>query len=314
MSSAKSIPMTPSELHPPVCQPPRLLWDAGTQLGEGLCWSPRDEAIYWVDILGRSLMRLHVESGERRTWHFEETVSAVAERADAPGLVISLQRELAFFDPATDVLQRLGEVEPQHPGNRFNDGKCDAQGRFWACSMDFGCTEPTGSLYRMEMVQGEPRVSCAWAAGFPVVNGPAWSRDGRTLWLNDTARNRIHALDFDPAGGEVSNPRVWLRLSREDGLPDGMTTDADGRLWIAHWGGSCVTCHAPGDGRELARIALPALNVTNVCFGGPDMRTLFVSTASTDLTPQQKAEQPHAGALFAVETNATGVPPHRFAG
>jgi len=293
---------------------PEVIWAAQAQLGEGLCWSPSRQAIYWVDILGERLMRQEMRSGQRSSWPLGETISAVAERADTPGLIVSLRHRIALFDPDAGTLQPLPEAEPQHPGNRFNDGKCDAQGRFWACTMDFACQAPTGALYRVTAGQSGLTQTCAWAAGFPVLNGPAWSADGRTLWLNDTARNRIHACDFDPASGEVSRPRLWLRLAKGDGYPDGMTTDAQGRLWIAHWGGACVTCHAPHDGRELARIALPVSNVTNVAFGGADLRTLFISTAATELSAQQREAQPLAGALFAVETDALGLPAHRFAG
>ena len=105
-----------------------------------------------------------------------------------------------------------------------------------------------------------------------------------------------------------------MRLPRDDGYPDGMTTDRDGRLWIAHWGGGCVTCHAADDGRELARVELPTSNITNVAFGGPHLRTLFISSASSELSAEQRAAQPLAGALFSVETDATGLAPHRFAG
>ena len=157
-------------------------------------------------------------------------------------------------------------------------------------------------------------MACVWSAGFPVINGPAWSIDGRTMWLNDTARNVVHRADFNPAGGTMKNTGVWIRLVKGDGYPDGMTTDRDGRLWIAHWGGGCATCHAGDDGRELARIALPTSNITNVAFGGPKLRTLFISSASVELSAQQRAAQPLAGALFAVETNAIGVAPHCFAG
>lgn len=299
---------------PLVIGEPRVLWPARTQLGEGLCWSPSRRSIYWVDILGRELMRLHVESGVRETWPLQETIGAIAERAHAPGLIVSLQRRLALFDPDTGALQTLPDTEPEHPGNRFNDGKCDPQGRYWACSMDFACVAPTGSLYRVVSGTPLPVVQRAWPANFAVVNGPAWSADSRTMWLNDTARGVVWALDFDPASGEVSNPREWLRFARDEGLPDGMTTDAHGRLWIAHWGGARVTCRDPESGRELARIALPASNVTNVAFGGADLSTLFITTASTDLDETQLAAQPLAGALFAVQTSVQGVAPARFAG
>jgi len=308
------MPSPPASFVSPRVGDPHLVWPAGALLGEGLCWSPAQQAIYWVDILGQALMRQDMRTGERRTWSFGETISAVAECADRPGLIVSLRRHIAFFDPDTGALQRLPETEPQWPGNRFNDGKCDAQGRFWACTMDFDCEAPTGSLYRVTPSQPLPQIECAWEARFPVVNGPAWSLDGRILWLNDTPGGTVHAMDFDPATGGVSKPRRWLRLPEGTGLPDGMTTDAQGRLWIAHWGGSRVTCHAPDDGRELACIALPAANVTNVAFGGPDFATLFISTAATGLTPAELKEQPMAGALFSVDTDAVGLAAHRFAG
>jgi sugar lactone lactonase YvrE len=293
---------------------PQVAWAAAAQLGEGLCWSPQRQAIYWVDILGHTLMRLEWPGGTRTAWPFDETISAVAERAHEPGLIVSLRGRIALFDPDTHSLQPLEAVEPQLPGNRFNDGKCDPQGRFWGGTMDYECRATTGSLYRVTGGAPLPRVACAWRAEFPVVNGPAWSADGRTMWLNDTARNVVWALDFAPDTGEVANPRKWLRLAKGDGYPDGMTTDSQGRLWIAHWGGSCVTCHDPRHGSELARIALPASNVTNVAFGGPELKTLFISTAATDLTDEQRAAQPLAGALFHVETDATGMAPARFEG
>jgi xylono-1,5-lactonase len=299
--------MSPFNRFPaPRCGRPEPLWQAQAQLGEGLCWSPSQQSIYWVDIFGQRLMRLHLPTQARDHWDFDETISTVAERRQGPGLVVALRHRVALFDPATGALQTLHAVEADLPGNRFNDGKCDAQGRFWVGSMDRACAAPTGSLY----VVGPTTIARAWDAGFPVVNGPTWSADGRTVFVNDTARNFIHAARFDPDTGTLSEPAVWRRLDKGDGYPDGMTTDRDGRLWIAHWGGGCVTCHAPDDGRELARIVMPTSNITNVAFGGPEMRTLFVSSASAELP----APEALAGALFAVDTDAVGLPPHRFAG
>jgi sugar lactone lactonase YvrE len=294
----------------PRCGAPRSVWPAGAQLGEGLCWSPRRQAIWWVDILGQRLLRLHPASGERAEWALPETISAVAERDDAPGLVVALRHRVALFDPESAELRTLHEIEGHLPGNRFNDGKCDAQGRFWVGSMDLACRARTGSLYRVTAAS----FACAWADNVPVNNGPAWSTDGRTMWVNDTVRNVVLRGDFEPGSGALERPAPWLRFADGDGYPDGMTTDRDGRLWIAHWAGGCVTCHAGDDGRELARIPLPTSNVTNVAFGGPDLSTLFITTAATELSPAQRGAQPLAGALFAVETDAVGFPPHRFAG
>jgi sugar lactone lactonase YvrE len=291
-----------------------VAWDARAELGEGLCWSPSRQALYWVDIQARRLMRWHPSTGAQRSWAMPETIGTVAERAGAPGLVVALRRGPAFFDPETGALERLAEPESElaHENNRFNDGKCDPQGRFWAGSMDRACKAGTGALY--VLAPGSRTMTRAWDAGFAVTNGPAWSLDGRTMWVNETARGIVHAADFEPAGGGLAHAREWLRLARGDGYPDGMTVDALGRLWIAHWGGACVSCHAPDDGRELARVALPASHVTNVAFGGPEFGTLFVSSATMELSDAQRAAQPHAGALFSVETDARGLAAARFGG
>ena len=296
---------------PPRLGPPRPVWEAGATLGEGPCWSQRDQALWWVDVLASTLHRWRPADGERRRWTLPDTVSAVVERETAPGLVLTLRRGFHTFDPGTGSLARLAEPEPERTANRFNDGKCDAQGRFWAGSMDFACEAPTGAWYRLDP---DGRCTRALDAGWPVTNGPTWSLDGRTMFANDTARRTVHAFAFDPAAGTLGASREFLRFTKADGFPDGMTTDAQGRLWIAHWGGACVTCHAPDDGRELARIALPTDHVTSVAFGGPTLSTLFVTTAREGLSDTQRAGQPLAGALFAVDTDTTGLAAARFGG
>ena len=303
--------MTLSSAAPAILSVPRVVSDVRATLGEGLCWSPREQALYSVDILEHRLYRDAPARGGHREWRFDETISAVAERSTAPGLAVTLQRGLALFDPESGTLERRDEPEPDRPGNRFNDGKCDTRGRFWGGTMDFAVQAATGALYRFD---AEGHATRAIDLGWIVTNGPTWTLDGRTMFVNDTVHRRIVAYAFDPGTGAAGAPREWLTLAAADGHPDGMTTDAAGRLWIAHWGGSCVTCHDPQSAAELARIELPTAHITNVAFGGPEMKTLFISSARFDLSATQLEAQPLAGALFAVDTDATGLMANLFAG
>jgi len=285
------------------------VWPAAAQLGEGPVWSPQRQALFWVDILGRKLHCYTPRGSGVRTWSFDEEVSAVAECKDSSLLLLSLRHSFALFDPHSGKLEKIADVESDRPGNRFNDGKCDANGRFWAGSMDFNGSNPTGALYCLD----EQRRWSRHVDGFAITNGPTWSLDGRTMYFANTATSRVFAFDFDPASGTLSNQRLWLKFEDEDGSPDGMTTDANGNIWIAHWGVGRVSCHAPS-GEELARIDVPASNTTSCAFGGPDLKTLYITSASIELSDAQRAAQPEAGGLFEIQLNVQGLPAAQFAG
>lgn len=316
-------PLKASSFSAPSAGIVRCMQAHGDALGEGLLWSVREQVLYWVDILSCRLHRWDPAVDEHRSWTFAEEISALAERAHAPGLIVTMRRGFALFDPACDTEPRyVHQPEPEREGNRFNDGKCDAQGRFWAGTMDFACESPTGALYRYD-----PDGTCTrHDDGFAVTNGPTWAPAAHTtegsngaqgtqcLYFNDTVHGCIYRYDFDGESGALSNKTLWNRFARGDGVPDGMTTDAQGRVWIAHWGGSCVSCHDPATAAELARVVLPVSQVTNCTFGGPDLRTLFITSARVGLTPAQLTIEPLAGALFAVSLDSPGVPAHVFGG
>jgi D-xylonolactonase len=286
----------------------QCLWPAGAVLGEGPVWSARRQALFWVDILGRKLHRYTPQGGLMRTWSFDEEISALTERTGADSLLISQRHRVAIFDPETGATEPLVDIESDRPANRFNDAKCDRAGRWWVGSMDFEATQPTGALYCLDRT----RKAVRHVDGFAVTNGPTWSLDGRTMYLANTATGELFAFDFDPLTGTPSNQRLWLRFGAGEGFPDGMTTDANGNLWIAHWAGGCVTCHAPS-GEQIARIDVPATNVTSCTFGGPNLTTLYITTATVGLTPEQLAREPQAGGLFAIELDVQGLPASTFA-
>jgi xylono-1,5-lactonase len=290
--------------------PVECVWSAGALLGEGPVWSGSSRSLFWVDILGRKLHRYSLETHSGNSWSFDEEITCATERRTGDGLLVTLRNTIAFFQPETGAITRLANPEIDRPGNRFNDGKCDSRGRLWTGTMDFACREPTGALYRFDQERRCERV----LDGITITNGPTWSLDEKTMFFTDTFKNQIYAFDFDAVSGTLDRQREWKRFDVDvDGSPDGMTTDAEGRIWIAHWGAACVTCHTPS-GEMLTKISLPTRFVTSCAFGGDDLQTLFITTASNDLTPQQKVQEPLAGGLYSVQLDVRGLPAHQFAG
>lgn len=290
----------------------RCVWPAAAVLGEGGLWSVRQQRLFWVDILMRRIHRLDPTTGTLDTWSFDEEVSALAERQEGGGLMIALRRGPAFWDPdrPDEPPRYLCQPEPERTGNRFNDAKCDTAGRWWMGSMDFGCSAPTGALYRVE-----PNGACKrMDAGFAVTNGPTWIRQGRTMLFNDTVNGRVLAYDADVVSGTLGERRLWLQFAAQDGVPDGMTTDALGRVWICHWGGACVSCHDPETAQELGRVRLPVSQVTSCTFGGSDLSTMYITSARFSLDDAALSREPLAGGLFEVQLPVAGSAAHLFGG
>jgi L-arabinonolactonase len=276
-------------------------------LGEGPVWDVQEQAFYWVDIRSCLVRRYDWGSGRTQEWTLPEMVGSLAVR-ERRGLLLALRSSLSFFDPASGALERVAAPEAGRENMRFNDGKCDRQGRFWAGTMNDIVREPSGTLYRLDAQRG----CVAQLNGIRTPNSLAWSPDGRIMYFADSRSQVIHAYPFDTATGELGSPRVFFSVE-PPAIPDGATVDAEGCLWSALYGGGRVVRITP-DGRIDRTIELPVQQVTSCQFAGPGLDVLFITTAKQRMTEEQLAQQPLAGALFAAEVGVKGLPEPRYLG
>ncbi|WP_313809197.1 SMP-30/gluconolactonase/LRE family protein [Sphingobium sp.] len=276
--------------------------DARDTLGEGTLWSARDNAVYWVDILAPALNRLSLDDGVIRRWDMPEPLGWVAERAGG-GFIGGFKSGFARITLDPLAIMAAGDPEPHLPDSRMNDGKADASGAIWCGTMDMAEENDVGALYRLDP-------DGSWAmmdSGYRVPNGPAFSPCGRWLYHSDTARQVMYRFARTAEGG-VTDRQPFIRFTEEDGYPDGMTVDAEGHIWVAHWGGGRVSRFTP-EGELERSIALPAKQVTNICFAGENLDRMFVSSAAIGLPPSE-----HDGAFFEVFPGVKGLPTHQFVG
>jgi sugar lactone lactonase YvrE len=286
------------------------IWRGAALLAEGPVWSVPEQALYFVDIKSRFVHRLKAETLEQTTWSSPYEIGCIAPRA-AGGWICAHKKGIAFLDLSLRGKVSLTPVaapEAHRPGNRFNDGKCDPQGRFWCGSMDDAEREVSGALYGVK-----PDATVFQAdADYAVANGPTFSVDGRTMLANDSAKRLTYAFDLRDDGMPV-NKRVWREHEAGGGYPDGMTTDAEGCVWIAFWGGSKIV-RFDKDGLPMRTIAIPARQVTSVTFGGLRLDRLYITTAAIGLDKAALRDHPASGGVFAVEPGVKGLPPAAFAG
>lgn len=278
-----------------------LLLDAQARLAEGPCWDARRACLFWVDIEGHALHQLTLDPLTDRAMPLGEAVGAVAPCADGR-LLLATASGLWLYDLATGGREQIADPESATTGNRFNDGKCSPEGRFFGGTMNPGPTR-NAALYRLDGDGSLARLR----TGVGISNGLAFSMDSRTFYWADTPTGQVLAFDHDPATGAIANPRVAVQVPSGQGAPDGLTIDCDGRLWVAQWGGWRVVCYDPATGEALATLRVPAARVSACTFGGADMGTLFITTAQPD-TPEERAAQPHAGGIFTARPGARGLP------
>ena len=278
-------------------------------LGEGALWNPATQRLWWVDIEGRALHIFDPATGQDRLLTTGERVGTVVPTADGQALV-ALQSGIHKINLATGQLTLLFNPLTD-PTLRFNDGKCDPAGRFWVGTYDLRERPGAGTFYRLDPDGSSGRLHII-LRGITNSNGLAWSRDKTTFYYIDTPTLAVQAFDYDDATGAIANPRVIIRFPADAGWPDGMTIDAEGMLWVALWGGGLVQRFDPGTGALLQTVRVPAPQTSSCAFGGPGLRTLYITTARKGLSAAALAAFPHSGDVFAVVPGVAGVPAYFY--
>jgi sugar lactone lactonase YvrE len=282
---------------------PRHVLHARARLGEGPCWDARAQRLYWVDIYNHRVHEFDPATGQDRFFDVGEVVGFLAPAGEGR-LILGLRHRLAYLDTRSGAVTPSLEFETR-PHLRCNDGKCDAGGRLWFGSMS--TAGPEASLYRHDP-DGSLQVM---ETGLTVSNGLGWSPDGTTFYLTDSPVQVIYAYDFDAERGRIADRRVLVDLRGQPFFPDGLTVDRDGCLWSAMWDGWCVIRFDP-DGREMLRVPMPVQRPTCCAFGGPDLSTLFITTAAVGLSEEEIQRSFHSGDLYALAAPVTGSAAREF--
>lgn len=281
-----------------------------TVLGEGPMWSVAEGVLYWIDIVGRCVLKLSPETGKVDVRPLPYAPSAVIPRANG-GLLLVTKKGMATFEFDKPEIHSIPVSIVDFEKEVFNDAKCDSFGRLWVGTRDLHVKEPNGGLFCMD-------IDFSWqrqGSGFVVSNGIAWSPNGRLMYHVDSKPGRIDVCDFDPEHGAVSNRRPWIDYAKNGSavIPDGCAIDAEGGLWVAEVGDWHVRRYG-SDGKLDREIRVPMQKPTSVMFGGRDLSTLFVTSMQFGLAPDQLLAQPQAGALLQLDVGVKGLPEHMFAG
>jgi DNA-binding IclR family transcriptional regulator/sugar lactone lactonase YvrE len=271
-------------------------------LGEAPFWIAGSQSLLWVDILAPAVNLSGVAGGDTRATPLTELVGVVVPRRRG-GYVAATQVGFRSLDLQTGQMSTLATPAGGMTGRRFNDGKCDAMGRFWAGTLALDATPQGGALYRLDVDGSIHEIE----RGFHICNGLGWTQDSKVFYLVDTGSRTIYAYDFDLASGALSNKRNLIVFDPSDGMPDGLAVDAEGYVWCAMWDGWAIKRIAP-DGTIDRTIDLPVPRPTSCAFGGPDLKTLYITSARIRLSATQIASAPMSGSVFSVRVDVAGAP------
>ncbi len=281
----------------------RLIYDARAQLGEGALWDAARRLLLWVDITAGEIHFFDPLTGADRALRLGRLVGTVVPR-EAGGLFAALPDGVYAVDPDTGETALFAPIEARKPENRLNDGKCDPDGRFWVGSMSLRGAPHDAALYRVE----RDGAVCRVLPDVGLANGLAWSPDETTMYFIDTPTQTVWAYAYDRGTGALSGRRAAVVVPAEWGSPDGMTVDAEGMLWVAHWGGARVVRYDPRTGKALYTVHVPAQNVTSCAFGAQSLDVLYITTSRAGLDGAALARWPNAGGLFEAHPGCRGLP------
>jgi len=288
----------------------RVAVASASLLGESPMWHPREQVLYYCDIPGKRLNRFDPATGALSHWDFDAEPGSIAPRIDG-SLLIAMRNGLFSFDPVTGEREKLADAPYDPAHERFNDGKADPQGRFWVGTIYEPRDPALAALYCYSDDKLERR-----AEKITVSNGLAWSPDGRTMYWSDTKAHEVYAFDFDPASGDLSRRRLFasfpVKTADQDlavygGRPDGAAVDTEGCYWVAMFEGQRLLRLSP-HGEVIREVRLPVRCATMPCFGGADLKTIYLTTAREKRPAEELARQPHAGCVLSLRVDVAGLP------
>jgi len=270
------------------------------ELGEGPTWDPKNKVLYWIDITKCKIHCYNPAEQSTQTWETESHIGSLALK-ESGGLVLALKDGFYDFDLKSGK-SSLITIADNDQNRRFNDGKCDPSGRFWAGTMHYDEADPLGSLYCLDKNGTSKKafdsVFCS--------NGLAWSNDKTQFYYIDSQLHRVDAFDYDDESGTLSNRRIAIELKDAKGFPDGCTIDVDGMLWIAFWEGGRIDRYNPKNAQLIETIKIPGVEkVTSCTFGGENLDELYITTASIGYSEKELEQQEHAGSLLRIKINHT---------
>ncbi len=275
--------------------------DSIMQVGEGPIWDHKFNRLLWIDTQG-SLLIYTPNDGKNREIKLDRMIgTAIPYKEDT--VLVGLQDGIYEMCLSTKALKFIADPEGREAGNRYNDGKCDALGRLWIGTMDKDCTPNKAAFFCVDC-NGEGRKILD---SVTISNGVIWSPDNTKMYYQDSPTAKVSTFDFDLVKGSISNRKETISLPDNFGTPDGNAIDEEGMLWVANWGGACVTRWNPATGEMLQKIDVPALNVSAVAFGGENMDQLFITTASLYMPEGEADKYPEAGKLFVVKPGVKGL-------